>query len=123
MLALVTSCGKCQAPIHKTFSARAYEEGVVLVTCGGCGVRHLVADHLGWMSDQPTAPGQGAPPTRVDLSSLYGERLRRGTLEPVLRADGSIAAEVQQAVEEGLVEGLSAEEAQELFHKATHRKH
>jgi hypothetical protein len=120
MLALVTSCGKCSAPIRKAFSARAYEEGVVLITCGGCGVRHLVADHLGWMGDQPG--GDAVARSRVDLSTLYGDRLQRGTLEPAVRADGSIGAEVRRALDEGLVEGLSAEEAQELFHKATHRK-
>ena len=57
MLALVSTCGKCQAPIRKAFSKIAYERGVVLVTCGGCGVRHLVADHLGWMADHSTRAG------------------------------------------------------------------
>ncbi len=121
MLALATSCGRCKAPIRKTFSARAYEEGVVLVKCDGCGVRHLVADHLGWMADHTTQAG--AAKQHVDLSTLYGDRLQRGTLEPTLRPDGSIGAEAHGMLDEGLVEGLSKEEAQELFQKATHRKH
>ncbi len=49
-MVLVSSCGKCQTPIRKSFSRLAYEKGVVLIKCDGCGVRHLIADHIGWFS-------------------------------------------------------------------------
>lgn len=116
MLALVSTCGKCAAPIRKTFSALAYEKGVVLVTCDGCGVKHLVADHLGWTADHSTV---GSKP-HVDLSTLYGDRLQRGTLSPSSIADDG---QIDVALSEGLVDGLTREEARELFVKATRRKH
>lgn len=123
MLALVSTCGKCQTPIRKAFSRIAYERGVVLVTCSGCGVRHLIADHLGWMSDHSTLAG--AAPSHVDLSTQYGDRLVRGSLAPTLRADGSIGANVLEEngnLNRDLFEGLTDEELQSLYNKATKQK-
>lgn len=118
-MALVTACGKCQAPIRKAFSKIAYERGVVLITCGGCGVRHLVADHLGWMADHSTRAG--AAPSHVDLSTMYGERLKRGSLEPSMRQDGQIGVALDGDLKD-LVEGLTDEELQQLYQRATHKK-
>lgn len=88
-LLLVTTCGKCNAPIRKTFSRIAYEKGVVLIKCDGksaeeverfflfhfwlqgCGVRHLIADHIGWFSHV-----QGH-----DLEDYYPGKVKRGKLE------------------------------------------
>lgn len=35
-------------------SRLAYEKGVVIAKCEGCGVMHLIADHLGWFGDNGT---------------------------------------------------------------------
>lgn len=52
LMAIVFTCTKCDTRSGKTFSKQAYEKGVVIVTCGGCGGRHLVADHLGWFGEE-----------------------------------------------------------------------
>lgn len=36
----------------KPFSKRAYEHGIVIVTCPGCKSRHLLADRLGWFGEK-----------------------------------------------------------------------
>jgi hypothetical protein len=82
----------------------------------------------------------GAVPGHVDLASLYGDRLKRGTIEPALRQDGTIAAELKvkntrkrqvgcfglfenkKGEFDELVEGLTPEEIQALYQRATHRK-
>ena len=35
----------------RSFTRLAYEKGIVIVKCRGCGVRHLIADNLGWYYD------------------------------------------------------------------------
>jgi len=45
------TCTQCQTRSTKTFSRQAYQHGVVLVTCDGCSVRHLIADNLGWFQE------------------------------------------------------------------------
>lgn len=44
-LPLLSACSCCRI---------AYEEGLVIATCAGCGVQHLIADHLGWFGDSGT---------------------------------------------------------------------
>lgn len=51
-MALAFSCGRCDARVAKSFSKQAYEQGVVIITCPGCGGRHLIADNLGWFGDK-----------------------------------------------------------------------
>jgi hypothetical protein len=118
MMALVSECGQCQTPIRKTFSRAAYEHGLVLVTCPGCQVRHLIADNLGWMGDQMTR--ERGEPKKIDLSTLYGDRLKTGTLSP-----GGIGEDGKLKMDDlsELVEGLTEEEMLKLFAKATQRKH
>ncbi|KAI9333712.1 DNL zinc finger-domain-containing protein, partial [Obelidium mucronatum] len=42
------NCNKCDHRTHKLMSKKAYETGVVIITCEGCSSKHLIADHLGW---------------------------------------------------------------------------
>ncbi|KAJ3124638.1 hypothetical protein HK100_011170 [Physocladia obscura] len=44
------TCNKCSHRTHKLMSKKAYETGVVIITCDGCASKHLIADHLGWFN-------------------------------------------------------------------------
>ncbi len=48
----VFTCGKCGVRSSKGFSKRAYNFGVVIVTCPGCQSRHVLADRLGWFGEK-----------------------------------------------------------------------
>ena len=48
---MVFTCGACETRAVKTFTRRAYDKGIVIVTCPGCQNKHLVADNLGWFGD------------------------------------------------------------------------
>ena len=49
---MVFTCKVCDQRAVKSFSRRAYEKGVVLITCDGCKNRHVIADNLGWFGDE-----------------------------------------------------------------------
>ncbi|OSX78012.1 hypothetical protein BU14_0126s0050 [Porphyra umbilicalis] len=59
-LTMLFTCGACGVRSARTFSAAAYEAGVVLVRCGGCDAQHLVADRLGWFGDEPDIEAMAA---------------------------------------------------------------
>jgi protein import protein ZIM17 len=47
----VFTCGWCDVRQSKVFTRMAYEQGVVVVKCNGCGVQHIMADNLGYFED------------------------------------------------------------------------
>lgn len=48
---IMFTCKKCDTKQSKFFTKNAYHQGVVLIRCEGCSAFHLIADNLGWFSD------------------------------------------------------------------------
>lgn len=61
---------------YRSMSRRAYTSGVVIMECGGCKGRHLIADHYGWF---------GTGKTIEEIARLHGDTVTR------IDADGSVS--------------------------------
>lgn len=58
-LAILYTCGVCGTRSMKQFTEQAYLHGVVLVRCPGCQSLHLIADRLGYFSDNDDGDNSG----------------------------------------------------------------
>lgn len=43
------TCNVCGTRNNKYFTRTAYEHGLVIIRCDGCGNQHVIADNLGWI--------------------------------------------------------------------------
>ncbi|KAF9597946.1 hypothetical protein IFM89_023317 [Coptis chinensis] len=68
-LAMMFTCKVCETRSVKTMSRDSYENGVVVVTCGGCNNKHLIADRLGMF---------GEPGSVEDFLAARGEEFIKG---------------------------------------------
>ncbi|KAH8116337.1 DNL zinc finger-domain-containing protein [Phellopilus nigrolimitatus] len=73
----VTDCAERSS--HE-FTRRAYERGIVIVTCPKCTNKHLIADHLGWFNTTDGTDG-GQLRTIEDIMRAKGEKVSRGRLD------------------------------------------
>lgn len=84
-MAIQFTCNICQAKTKKSFTRRAYEQGVVIVRCSQCRQQHLIADHLDYFphltEDGETveehANARGIRCTRASVDALKFEELVR----------------------------------------------
>ena len=81
MIAIFT-CNACQSRHSYQFSKQSYNQGVVIVRCPSCDNLHLVADNLGWFSDEKR--------NLEIISKEKGIRMEKktGTLSEALRSMG-----------------------------------
>jgi len=49
---MVFTCTVCETRSTRSFTKKAYNEGVVLIRCETCNSLHLIADNLGWFNDE-----------------------------------------------------------------------
>ncbi|XP_066319903.1 uncharacterized protein [Miscanthus floridulus] len=73
-LAMIFTCKVCETRSMKMASKDSYQNGVVVVRCGGCNNLHLIADRLGWF---------GEPGSIEDFLATQGEEVKKGSTDTV----------------------------------------
>ncbi|WVZ73107.1 hypothetical protein U9M48_021455 [Paspalum notatum var. saurae] len=71
-LTMIFTCKVCETRSMKMASRDSYENGVVVVRCGGCNNLHLIADRLGWF---------GEPGSIEDFLAAKGEEVKKGSMD------------------------------------------
>lgn len=68
-LAILFTCNVCETRSAKRFTEQAYKNGVVLVRCPKCENLHLIADRLGYFSDNGDGKGWDIEQFMKDVNS------------------------------------------------------
>jgi len=71
-LAMQFTCTVCDTRSTKTFTKHSYEKGVVIIVCPECKNMHLVADNLGWFSED------GSNVNIEDIMREQGQEVSKG---------------------------------------------
>lgn len=87
-LYMMFTCAKCETRAARGFSRQAYENGVVIVTCPGCQVKHVIADRMGWFGEPGSVEDFMAEKTRDGEQS--NARATRGSLQLAEGEDGTL---------------------------------
>ncbi|VVB05702.1 unnamed protein product [Arabis nemorensis] len=69
---MVFTCKVCETRSMKMASRESYENGVVVVRCGGCDNLHLIADRCGWF---------GEPGSVEDFLAARGEEFKKVSMD------------------------------------------
>ena len=74
---IMFTCTVCDTRSARKISKQAYTEGIVMVRCGGCNNRHLIADRLGVFEDSiEDQSGEGLQPgTGWDIQKYLTKEL------------------------------------------------
>ena len=88
-MAAVFTCNVCKHRSVKRFTRHSYTKGVVMVQCGGCGNKHLLADHLGWFEDSHK--------TIEDILREKGEEVKRLSVAVHIDSPEEVALDAAEA--------------------------
>jgi protein import protein ZIM17 len=91
---LIFTCKKCNTRNVAHISKLSYQQGVVIVCCQGCSVKHLIADNLKWFSDkkkniEDILAEKGESVTRITSSQVALEVDPPDTPIPLPKENGS----------------------------------
>jgi len=75
------TCNVCGHKIVKTFTKKAYHNGVVIIICDNCDSNHLIADNLGWFRDDPVNIEDLAQEKGDSVLKLYNDSKMQKVLE------------------------------------------
>jgi protein import protein ZIM17 len=89
---LIFTCKKCNTRNVTHISKLSYQQGVVIVRCQGCGVKHLIADNLKWFSDEKKniediLAEKGESVTKMISHEVFLEVVSPDTPDPMSKED------------------------------------
>mmetsp|Transcript_9238 Transcript_9238/g.15854 ORF Transcript_9238/g.15854 Transcript_9238/m.15854 type:complete len:230 (-) Transcript_9238:103-792(-) len=93
-LKLMFTCKICDERIVKTVNRVSIEQGIVIVLCDGCGIKHLICDNFGWygekrsMEEIAASGGQTVTRMGADRFALEEAMLKGATAAQT--ADGGL---------------------------------